>query len=77
MSASQPLCSVIVDFPQENESMSIYPVDRVEVEKVIAHALKLPAFFDEAAAREDHGYLLDDEFARRIGAGILNALALS
>jgi hypothetical protein len=57
--------------------MSIYPVDRVEVEKVIAHALKLPAFSDEAAAREDHGYLLDDEFARRIGAGILNALALS
>lgn len=77
MSTSHPLRSVIVDFSPDDESISIYPVDRVEVEKVVAHALKFPVFFDEVAARGDHGYLLDDEFARRFGAGILNALALS
>ncbi|MGX7000910.1 hypothetical protein [Caballeronia sp. KNU42] len=77
MSLSQPIRSVLVDFSPDDESISLYQVKRVEVENVIAHALKYPVFFDEVAARGDHGYLLDDEFARRIGAGILNALALS
>jgi hypothetical protein len=77
MSASHPLRSVIVDFSPADESISIYPVKRVEVETVIAHALKFPVFFEEEAAHGEHGFLLDDEFARRIGVGILNALALS
>jgi hypothetical protein len=77
MSAFHPLRSVIVDFSPADESISIHPVARVEVEKVIANALKFPVFFEDEAACEGGGYLLDDEFARRIGVGILNALALS
>jgi hypothetical protein len=77
MSTSHPLRSVIVDFSPDDESISIYPVERVEVENIITHALKYPVFFDEVAARGESGYVLDDEFARRFGAGILNALALS
>jgi hypothetical protein len=57
--------------------MPVYQVTRAEVEKIVAHAPKFPVFFDETAARGEHGYLLDDEFARRIGVGILKALALS
>ena len=77
MNAAHLSRCVIVDFSPDDESIPVYQVTRAEVEKIVAHAPKFPVFFDETAAKGEHGYLLDDEFARRIGVGILNALALS
>jgi hypothetical protein len=77
MSAFHPLRSVVIDFSPADDSISVYPVERAEVERIMARALRFPVFFDEEAARIDDGFALDDEFARRLGASILNALALS
>ncbi|AMM13424.1 MAG: hypothetical protein M3O74_06150 [Pseudomonadota bacterium] len=77
MNASHLSRCVIVDFSPGDESIPVYQVARAEVEKIVAVAPKFPVFFDETAAIGEQGYLLDDEFARRIGVGILNALALS
>jgi hypothetical protein len=77
MTASHPLRSVVIDFSPADDSISVYPVERTEVESIMAHALKFPVFFDEEAARVGDAFALDDEFARRLGASILNALALS
>jgi hypothetical protein len=77
MSADRILRCVVVDFSAEDESIPVYQVSRTEVERIVARAPKFPVFFDENAASGANGYLLDDEFARRIGVGILHALALS
>jgi len=77
MSAFHPLRSVVIDFSPTDDSISVYPVERAEVEHIMAHALKFPVFFDEEAARVGDGFALDDEFARRLGVSILGALALS
>jgi len=77
MNAVRPSRCLIVDFSPDDESISVFQVARVEVENIVARAPKFPVFFDEVAAQGDSGYLLDDEFARRIGVGILNTLALS
>jgi len=77
MTISHPLRSVIVDFSPSDESIRICAVKRELVETTIAQALHFPMFFDEEAARSGSNFVLDDEFARRLGAGILSALALS
>jgi hypothetical protein len=67
---SKPL-SIVLTYSAETEAIDIQSVSTSEIASATANALTYPVFLDE------HGHALNDEFARRLGAGLLALLSAS
>ncbi|SOE94170.1 hypothetical protein SAMN05414139_06981 [Burkholderia sp. D7] len=71
MATNRKPLSIVLTYSAETEAINIQSVSTSEIASTTANALTYPVFFEE------HGHALDDEFARRLGAGLLAMLAVS
>ncbi|MCX4145694.1 hypothetical protein PQR70_09270 [Paraburkholderia madseniana] len=65
-----PPCSVVVTYDEDRQWLIVQSVSRARVAQVLAGELEVPVLLDEFDFR------IDDEFARRLGVAMLNAIAL-
>jgi hypothetical protein len=64
--------SIVLTYSAETEAINIQSVGTFEIATALANArMTDPVFFEE------HSHALNDEFARRLGAGLLALLAVS
>jgi hypothetical protein len=63
--------SLVLTYSPDTDAINIHSVSTNAVAAVTANALLAPVFLEE------HGHALNDEFARRLGAGLLAMLAVS
>ena len=63
--------SLVLTYSPETDAINIHSVPTNAVAAVTAGALLAPVFLEE------HDHVLNDEFARRLGAGLLAMLAVS
>lgn len=62
--------SVILDYDQNTERLNVRLIDRAELASLLTGLFTVPILLD------DFDFKLDDEFARRLGVAMLNAIAL-
>ncbi|MDE1004483.1 hypothetical protein PQR68_22970 [Paraburkholderia agricolaris] len=65
-----PPCSVLVTYDQDRQQLILQSVERARIATALKGAIEMPVLLDEFE------FKLDDEFARRFGAGVLSLIAL-
>jgi len=68
--AKHPPYSVVLTYIEDRQEFAVQAIDRAKLAPVVAGTLEAPILLDE------HNFRLDDEFARRLGVAMLNAIAL-
>ncbi|HSY28606.1 MAG TPA: hypothetical protein VK832_13950 [Burkholderiaceae bacterium] len=63
--------SLVLTYSPDTDAINIHSVSTVSIAAVTASALLAPV------SLEEHDHALNDEFARRLGAGLLAMLAVS
>jgi len=71
MTPSTKQRSLVLTYSPETDAINIHSVSTSAVAAVTATALLAPVFLEE------HAHALNDEFARRLGAGLLAMLAVT
>ena len=71
MAPSNKQRSLVLTYSPETDAINIHSVATTAITEVTSNALLAPIFLEE------HGRALNDEFARRLGAGLLAMLAVS
>ncbi|MDR6379577.1 hypothetical protein PQR11_28460 [Paraburkholderia strydomiana] len=65
-----PPCSVVVTYDQDRQRLILQTADRAKIAGALKGESEIPVLLD------DFKFKLDDEFARRFGAGVLALIAL-
>jgi hypothetical protein len=68
--AKHPPYSVVLTYIEDRQEFAVQAIDRAKLAPVVAGTLEAPILLDE------HNFRLDDEFTRRLGVAMLNAIAL-
>ncbi|MFM0741962.1 hypothetical protein PQQ51_32440 [Paraburkholderia xenovorans] len=62
--------SVVLTYDQDSQRLNVQLVEPAELASILVGKFTVPILLDE------HEFTLDDEFARRLGVAMLNAVAL-
>jgi len=68
--AIDPVRSVLLSYDEDSQRLNVQMVDPARLAPLLAKSFTVPILFD------DFDFRLDDEFARRLGVAVLNAIAL-
>jgi hypothetical protein len=68
--AVDPPRSVVLNYDQEQQRLTVKLVEPAKLAPLLAGLFEVPILLD------DFDFRLDDEFARRLGVAMLNAIAL-
>ena len=68
--ANHPPYSIVLTYVEERQEFVVQAVDRARLAPAVSGTLEAPILLDE------HGFKLDDAFARRLGAAMLSLIAL-
>lgn len=68
--AIDPPRSVVLNYDEDNQRLNVQLVEPAKLASLLAGKFKVPILLD------DYDFRLDDEFARRLGVAMLNAIAL-
>jgi hypothetical protein len=68
--AIDPPRSVVLNYDQDSQRLNVQLVEPARLAPILAGIFSVPILLDEFDFR------LDDEFARRLGVAMLNAIAL-
>ncbi|NKJ48151.1 hypothetical protein CIC12_15665 [Burkholderia sp. SG-MS1] len=68
--AVDPPRSVVLNYDEEQQRLTVKLVEPAKLAPLLAGLFEVPILLD------DFDFRLDDEFARRLGVGMLNAIAL-
>jgi hypothetical protein len=68
--AIDPLCSVVLNYNQDSQRLNVQLIEPHKLASLLAGKFTVPILLD------DFNFELDDEFARRLGIAMLNAIAL-
>ncbi|HYS63774.1 MAG TPA: hypothetical protein VEN30_08155 [Paraburkholderia sp.] len=68
--ANHPPYCVVLTYIEDRQEFALQAVDRVRPAPLVAGQFEVPILLDE------HDFKLDDEFARGLGATMLNLIAL-
>jgi hypothetical protein len=62
--------SVVLNYDQDSQRLNVQLVEPAQLASILAGKFTVPILLD------DFDFRLDDEFARRLGVAMLNAIAL-
>lgn len=65
-----PLRSVVLNYDEDSQRLNVQLIDPTRLAPLLAKAFTVPILLD------DFDFRLDDEFARRLGVAVLDAIAL-
>ncbi|MFL9911457.1 hypothetical protein P0D84_35615 [Paraburkholderia sp. RL17-337-BIB-A] len=68
--AIDPLRCAVLNYDQESQCLTVKLVELARLTPILAGVFAVPILLD------DFDFRLDDEFARRLGVAMLNAIAL-
>ncbi|MFL9996578.1 hypothetical protein PQR34_17480 [Paraburkholderia sediminicola] len=68
--AIDPVRSVVLNYDEDSQRLNVQLIEPARLTPLLKKAFTVPILLD------DFDFRLDDEFARRLGVAILNAIAL-
>ncbi|MFM0555613.1 hypothetical protein P0D69_32245 [Paraburkholderia sediminicola] len=68
--AIDPPRSVVVNYDEDTQRLNVQLIEPAKIAPILAGKFTVPILL------EDFDFRLDDEFARRLGVAMLNAIAL-